>query len=124
MGLIYLICGFFVIACMLALPILPFYKVWKRLRDHHRDLWNGMGPFEVMDLITSSQTQKSFLRIIALAKEQETLQERDPELVKWTNVCNEFIKALPRGFGKQLFLAIILLFIASSFTTGLVSLFT
>ena len=122
MGVIKLICCFLVISGMAALPLYPFYKVWKRLRDHHRDLWNGMGPFDPMSLLTMSRTQKSFMRIIALAKEQETLQERDPELIKWTNVCNELIKALPKSFTKQVLLALVLLFIASSFTMGLVEL--
>ena len=122
MGVLYVLCGFFVISCMMALPLYPFIKVWKRLRKNHRDLWNGMGPFEIMDLITTGRAQKNFFRIIHLAQEQEQLQERDPELIKWTRVCTEMIKALPRSFGKQVFVAIILLFIASSFTSGLVHL--
>ena len=122
MGLLYVFCGFVVISCMLALPIYPFFKVWKRLRDHNRDLWNGMGPFGLLDLITTERVQRNFIRIINIAKDQEELQERDPELIKWTNVCREFLKALPKGFVKQILVGIVLLFIASSFTSGLVGL--
>lgn len=124
MGLLYVVCGFFVVAMMAALPLLPFVKVWLRLRKHHRDLWNGMGPFEIMDLVTSGGAQYNFLRIIQRAHKQEKLVERDPELIKWTNVCNELIKVFPRTFMSQIILFFILFFIASSFTAGLVSMFS
>lgn len=121
MGLLYILCGFVVVALMAALPLLPFVKVWLRLRKHHRDLWNGMGPFEVMDLVTNSGAQYNFLRIIKKAHLQEKLVERDPELIKWANVCNELIKSFPKTFLSQIVLFFILFFIASSFTAGLVS---
>ncbi|MBL1147643.1 MAG: hypothetical protein HND56_12365 [Pseudomonadota bacterium] len=124
MGLLYVVCGFFVVVMMAALPVLPFVKVWLRLRKHHRDLWNGMGPFDIMDLVTSGGAQYNFLRIIQKAHEQEKLVERDPELIKWTNVCNELIKAFPKTFMSQIILFFVLFFIASSFTAGLVSLFS
>jgi len=124
MGLLYVVCGFFVVLLMAALPLLPFIKVWLRLRGHHRDLWNGMGPFEIMDLVTDGGAQYNFLRIIQKAHEQEKLVERDPELIKWTNVCNELIKVFPKTFLRQIILFFILFFIASSFTAGLVSLFS
>lgn len=122
MGLLYAVCAFIVVALMAALPLLPFVKVWLRLKNHHRDLWNGMGPFGVMDLVTSGGAQYNFLRIIKKAHLQEKLVERDPELIKWTNVCNELIKAFPKTFMRQIILFFILFFIASSFTAGLVSL--
>tara|TARA_R110002124_G_scaffold52685_3_gene151423 strand:- start:360 stop:734 length:375 start_codon:yes stop_codon:yes gene_type:complete len=124
MGLLYVVCGFFVVVMMAALPVLPFVKVWLRLRKHHRDLWNGMGPFDIMDLVTSGGAQYNFLRIIQKAHEQEKLVERDPELIKWTNVCNELIKVFPKTFMSQIILFFVLFFIASSFTAGLVSLFS
>ncbi|TNE30264.1 MAG: hypothetical protein EP349_05510 [Alphaproteobacteria bacterium] len=124
MGLLYAVCGLFVVLMMSALPLLPFVKVWLRLRKHHRDLWNGMGPFEIMDLVTSGGAQYNFLRIIQKAHEQEKLVERDPELIKWTNVCNELIKVFPKTFMSQIILFFVLFFIASSFTAGLVSLFS
>lgn len=124
MGLLYAVCGLFVVLMMAALPMLPFIKVWLRLRKHHRDLWNGMGPFEIMDLVTSGGAQYNFLRIIQKAHEQENLVERDPELIKWTNVCNELIKAFPKSFMSQIVLFFVLFFIASSFTAGLVSVFS
>ena len=124
MGLLYGIVGIIIVTLMLSLPILPFYKVWKRLKIHHRDLWNGMGPFDFISLVTDSGTQASFLRIIKQADKQEKLAERDPELIKWTNVCKELLKNLPRGFAKQIFIALILLFIASAFTNAIDSLIT
>ena len=124
MGLLYVFCGFVVVVMMAALPVLPFVKVWLRLRKHHRDLWNGMGPFDIMDLVTSGGAQYNFLRIIQKAHEQEKPVERDPELIKWTKVCNELIKASPKTFLSQIILFFVLFFIPSSFTAGLVCLFS
>lgn len=91
------------VACLLLTPaVLPFWKVWRRLKTHHPDIWHAKGPFDPVTLMAHSYVVKNFFEIINLADRDETLMERDPELIKWARVAREMMRILPHSFLGQL----------------------
>jgi hypothetical protein len=108
--LVYIFVVFLVTSLLLALPLFPFWKTWKRVKDHHPDLWASKGPFDFMNLITHSELVRSFMDIVALADRDEELVKRDPELIKWTRLSREVWKMAPRSFGMQILYFFIFLY--------------
>lgn len=91
------------VACLLLTPaILPFWKVWWRLKTHHLDIWQAKGPFDPITLMAHGYVVKNFFEIINLADRDEALSARDPELVKWARVAREMTRILPHTFFGQI----------------------
>ncbi|TVQ82140.1 MAG: hypothetical protein EA357_10845 [Micavibrio sp.] len=116
MVLFYILCGFLATALMAGIAVWPFYSLWRRLRTHHRDVWIGMGPFEIIDLVTMRRAQRNFLRIIRKADMQDTLKQRDPVLVKRAQLCRWIISFFPETVFGQIFLIFIVLATGSTLT--------
>lgn len=114
----------FVAACVMtlfiALPLLPFWKVWKRLKTHHLDLWMAKGPFDLWNLTSHPELVRGFLDIVALADQDETLRNADPYLIKWTKISREVWKMMPRSFMGQLGMALVFLYFVWFFTSSIV----
>lgn len=88
-----------VVGCVLLTPfILPFWKVWRRLKSHHPDIWAAKGPFDPVTMMAHGYVVKNFFEIITLAEHDEVLKERDSELVKWARVSREMMNLLPHSF--------------------------
>lgn len=114
----------FVAACVMTLfiglPLFPFWKVWKRLKTHHLDLWMAKGPFDLWNLTSHPELVRGFLDIVALADQDETLRNNDPYLVKWTKIAREVWKMMPRSFMSQLGVALVFLYFVWFFTSSIV----
>lgn len=120
-SLIYMIVTMAVICLLLALPLFPFWKVWKRLKSHHPDLWAGKGPFDVLTMISGTGAVGEFLEIVALAEKDEELIKRDPELIKWTRFSREVLRMLPRSFMAQIGYALIFMYFVIFFSGAVMS---
>ena len=114
----------FVAACVMTLfiglPLFPFWKVWKRLKTHHLDLWMAKGPFDLWNLTSHPELVRGFLDIVALADKDENLMKADPYLVKWTKIAREVWKMMPRSFMGQLGVALVFLYFVWFFTSSIV----
>ncbi len=96
------------VGCLLLTPVmLPFWKVWARLKSHHPDIWQAKGPFDPVTFLAHGYVAKNFFEIIALAEHDEALKARDPYLVKWAHTGREMIRMMPRGFIKQILAALV-----------------
>ncbi len=88
-----------VVGCILLAPfVLPFWKVWARLKSHHPDIWHAKGPFDPVTMMAHGYVVSNFFEIIALAEHDEVLKERDAVLVKWARVSREMMQLLPKSF--------------------------
>lgn len=127
MALLYMVVAGLVMILFISLPLFPFCKVWRRLKHYHLDLWNAKGPFEIWDMMAHPSLVRSFMDIIALADKDETLAQRDPELVKWTRVSREVWRMMPRTFLSQIGYTLVFLYFVGFFTSvivgGIASLF-
>lgn len=115
-SLIYIIVAMVVICLLAALPLYPFWKVWKRLKTHHPDLWAAKGPFDLLTMISGTGAIGEFLEIVALAEKDEELIKRDPELIKWTRFSREVTRMLPRSFMAQIGYTLIFVYFVIFFT--------
>lgn len=107
-----------IVGCLLLTPVvLPFWKVWSRLKSHHPAIWQSRGPFDPVTMMAHPYVVSNFLEIIALAEHDETLKAHDPILVKWTHVAREMLRMLPRSLIGQT-LAVLLFFILSYSLSG------
>ena len=100
--LVYIFVVLLVTSLLLSLPLFPFCKTWLRLKKYHQDLWDAKGPFDIMTMVTHSESVRGFMDILALADRDEELIKRDPELVKWCKLSREVWKLAPRGFMGQI----------------------
>jgi hypothetical protein len=98
MKIVYLFVVLSVTSLLLFIPLFPFWKVWQRVKNYHPDLWMAKGPFDIVTLVTTSGTVRSFLDIVALADRDEELKARDPELVKWARLAREVWRMAPQSF--------------------------
>lgn len=115
---------YFFVGCLLLTPLaLPFWKVWKRLKTHHPDIWHAKGPFDPVTMMAHGYVIKNFFEIIALGEHDEALKERDPELVKWTHVSREMIRLMPRGMGGQIVAVIIFLTLLYALSAEIMGIF-
>jgi len=97
------------VACLLVTPaILPFWKVWYRLKTHHPDIWQAKGPFDPVTMMAHGYVVKNFFEIINLADRDETLATRDPDLIKWARVAREMRQLLPHSFFGQIGILVLL----------------
>lgn len=123
MDLLYMVVGAFVMVLLLALPLFPFCKVWLRLKNYHLDLWMSKGPFDLWEMLAHPEVVRGFLDIVALADKDETLMEKDPDLVKWCRFAREVWKMMPRTFIGQIFAAVVFIYFVCTFTGSIVGLF-
>lgn len=123
MAVVYIFVVFLVTCFLLCLPLFPFWKVWKRIKDHHPDLWDSKGPFTPRAMLADTYLMRSFFDIITLADRDEVLVARDPELIKWTRVAREVWKVMPRSFGAQIFTFILFLYFVGFFTSLIMDIF-
>ncbi|MFN7113705.1 MAG: hypothetical protein ACK4PK_05025 [Alphaproteobacteria bacterium] len=112
------------VACLLLTPaILPFWKVWRRLKTHHQDIWQAKGPFDPITLMAHGYVVKNFFEIINLADRDEALMERDPELVKWTRVAREMMRILPHSFWGQIGCIVLLFAMVYAMSSAVMEIF-
>ncbi len=123
-ALLYIVIMFFVTGLLIWLPVFPFWKVWKRLKTHHPDLWAAKGPFDIRTMTAHPETFSGFLEIINLAEKDETLVKKDPELVKWARGAREILKMAPNGFMGQVGYFIVFLWFVLLFSSLLMDVFT
>lgn len=124
MAIFYIVVAGLVMILLLALPLFPFCKVWKRLKTHHPGLWASKGPFDPVSLMAHPNLVRGFLDIVALADKDETLLNSDPELIKWCRVSREVWKMMPRSFLAQIGYALVFLYFVGFFTSAIVGAFT
>ncbi|HYD18026.1 MAG TPA: hypothetical protein VEF76_06080 [Patescibacteria group bacterium] len=120
MGLLYIVVAALVMCLLLAVPVFPFWKVWKRLKANHPDLWTAKGPFEVRDMAAHPERIRGFLDIVALADKDETLMSRDPELIKWTRFAREVWRMTPRALLGRIGYLLVLVYFVVFFTSSIV----
>lgn len=108
---------------MLAIPLFPFWKVRKIIRDHHPDIWAHYGPFDLQNLLATAEIQKNFFRIVALGGEDVKLKSEDARLATWLRICREVWAMAPQSFGRQVLYFALYLFFVGTFTSTIVSWF-
>lgn len=112
------------VGCLLLTPvILPFWKVWSRIKSHHMDIWMAKGPFDPVTLMAHGYVVKNFFEIIALAEHDEELKARDPYLVKWAHTAREMMRMMPQGMFKQVLAAIIFMALVYAISGEIVGVF-
>ncbi len=94
---------FLVIVLLLSIPLSPFWKVWKRLKTHHPEIWNVSGPFDFLSLMATPRCLDSFLEVISMVESDEEIKQSDPYLVKWCVMAQEVWDLVPKSFLGQLF---------------------
>ncbi len=114
--IVYLVVVSLVTGLLLAIPLFPFWKTWRRVKTNHPDLWQSKGPFDLMSMITHSEVVRSFMDIVALADRDEELKKQDPELVKWAKLSREVWKMAPRSFLGQIGYFFVFLYFVLFFT--------
>jgi hypothetical protein len=108
--IVYLLVVFLVISLLLALPLFPFCKVWRRLKNYHPDLWLAKGPFGLMDFMAGGGTLKNFVAFLGEAANDEALKKKDPQLVSWARFSHELVKMLPKSFLGQIGVAVLFVY--------------
>lgn len=112
------------VGCLLLTPVvLPFWKVWRRLKSHHPDIWHAKGPFDIVTMLAYGNVVKNFFEIIALAEHDEELKARDPYLVKWAHTAREMIRMLPQGMFKQVLAAMIFMALVYALSGQILAMF-
>lgn len=96
-SVIYIIIVFFVTCLLLAFPLFPFWKVWRRLKGNHPALWADKGPFDLHTMTAHPSVVNNFMGIIA----DKNASKDDPELAKWAGLAHEISKMAPRSFLAQ-----------------------
>ncbi|MDE2336508.1 MAG: hypothetical protein KGL10_04290 [Alphaproteobacteria bacterium] len=89
-------------ALLLSVPLFPFWKVWRRLRDHHPDIWRAAGPFAPRDMLRSPGLVGIFTDVIVKINRDKARQAQDPELARWVRACVELIRLFPRTWGARI----------------------
>ena len=110
-------------ALLLAIPLYPFWKVWKCIKEKHPDIWAQYGPFDLNNLLATTEIQNNFFKVINKGGDDEKLKGRDPELATWLRIAREVSKMAPRSFGRQVLYFFIFLFFVGTFTGTIVSWF-
>ena len=98
MSITYISTVFLVIALLLSIPLLPFWKIWKRLKTHHPEIWNVKGPFDPLSLMATPMCFDNFLKAIDAVESDKEFKQRDPYLVKWCVVAREVRGLIPKSF--------------------------
>lgn len=124
MGIVYLFVSALVICLLLAIPLFPFWKVWKRVRDHHPDIWASKGPFDLRSLVSGTGALRDFMTVVSLADRDEELIKQDAVLVKWARIAREVWKMMPRSFFGQVGAFLIFLYFVGFFTSLVMRLFS
>jgi hypothetical protein len=116
LGILYIVVAALVMTLLIAIPLFPFCKLWSRIKNHHYDLWMSKGPFGLWDMMAHPELVRGFLDIVALADKDETLLQKDPELVKWARICREVWKMMPRSFLSQIGVTLLFVYFVWFFT--------
>ena len=101
MSITYISTVFLVIALLLSIPLLPFWKIWKRLKTHHPEIWNVKGPFDPLSLMATPMCFDNFLETINMVESDKEIKRSDPYLVKWCVVALEVRDLIPKSFCGQ-----------------------
>ncbi len=121
MAVVYIVVAAFVIALLLSIPLLPFWKVWQRIKTHHSDIWRSAGPFELMGMLASPGLIGIFIDMLIRMENDKDLQTRDPYLGKWVRLAMEVIRMMPRTFLSQVGYVAVFLYFANMLTMLLIT---
>ena len=111
-SVIYIIIVFFVTCLLLAFPLFPFWKVWRRIKSNHPALWADKGPFDVHTMTAHPSVVRNFMEIIA----DKGTAQGDAELTKWAGLAHEISKMAPRSFLAQIGYFFVFLYFVAFFT--------
>ena len=120
MIVVYIVAAAFVMVLLLSIPLFPFWKVWKRIKTDHTDIWKSAGPFEPRDMIASPGLIGIFLQVVIRMSRDKALLGTDPVLGKWCHVAMDVIEHVPRTWSARLGTLIVFLY----FTVELTKLLT
>lgn len=121
MIIVYIVVVAFVTALLLSIPLLPFWKVWLRIKSHHPDIWRSAGPFEVMSMIASPGLAGIFIDVLIRMENDKDLLGRDPFLRKWVHIAMEVVRMMPRTFMSQIGYFLVFLYFTNLLTTILLT---
>ena len=121
MIVVFIVVVAFVTALLLSIPLLPFWKVWQRIKFHHPDIWRSAGPFELMSMIASPGLAGIFINVLIRMENDKVLLSRDPVLKKWVHISMELVRMMPRTFMAQIGCFFVFLYFADLLTTILLS---
>lgn len=112
------------VGCLILTPVvLPFWKVWARLKSHHPDLWHGKGPFDPVTMLAHSYVVKNFFEIIRTSETSEEMKAKDPYLAKWAHTSCEMSRMLPKGFFKQVLAVMIFMALVYAISGAIMGMF-
>jgi hypothetical protein len=112
------------VTCFLvALPFFPFWKVWARLRSHHKDIWDSHGGFPPRAFLTDADKLAEFLRIVSLAERDVVLRERDPVLVRWTRAAVAVWRMVPGSLAGRVLSLAVLCYLVWALSHGIMDVF-
>lgn len=121
MSILYIVVVAFVTALLLSLPLFPFWKVWKRLQTHHQDIWAAAGPFDVFSMVRSPGLISIFTNVLVRIENDKDRHAKDPDLAKWTHVCIELMRLMPRSFVSQVVCFLIFFYFTGALSKLLMS---
>lgn len=107
-------------ALLLAIPLFPFWKVLKIIREKHQDIWLQYGPFDLGNLFSTTEIQRNFFKVINKGGTDDKLKGNDPELATWLRICREVSNMAPRSFIRQVAYFLIYMFFVGTFTGTIV----
>lgn len=114
---VYTLILLFVSALFLALPLYPWIRLMRMLKEHHYDTWRGLGKPTLMAVLSFPAVRDSMLDFVIKVDKTPYWKNTDLEVFKYGRLCREIWMLMPSSFGKQLFIAFILLFIIGNFTS-------
>lgn len=114
---VYTLILFFVSALFLALPLYPWVKLLRMLKTDHYDTWRGLGKPDMMAILSFPAVRGAVLDFVIQIDKTPYWRENDKQVAKYARLCREIWLMLPTSFGKQVFIAFILLFIIGNFTS-------
>jgi hypothetical protein len=123
MSILYAIVAVAMIFILAAIPLFPFWKAWKILKERHQDIWMGKGPFTLFEMLSSGVAVSDFIAVIRDSEKDRALAKRDPELVKWCHWSAEVWRMAPRSFLMQIGYFFVFLYFVIFFTSLIVSAF-
>ena len=112
-----------IIVLLLSIPFFPFWKIWKRIKTHHPDIWNVKGPFDLLSLMATPMCFDNFLEVISMVENDKEFKQRDPYLAKWCFVAREVQNMIPKSFLGQIFYFILFFCFTGILTSAFLNLF-
>lgn len=115
MSLVYFFVVFLVTSLLMAIPLLPFCKVWMRLKTHHPDIWHGKGPFDFRSMLSHGILVTDFLDIAKTSHTDADISARDPVLARWSMYCKQISEMAPKNFMMQIVYLVVFLYFVGFF---------